>query len=53
MKSRILVLHPGSHVNAGEQAGIAQIVKGLNTVLNQNDDDVFIALETWQERAVK
>lgn len=46
MKSRILVLHPGSHVNAGEQAGIAQIVKGLNTVLNQNDDDVFIALET-------
>ena len=28
------------------QAGIAQIVKGLNTVLNQNDDDVFIALET-------
>ena len=38
--------HPGSHVNAGEQAGIAQIVKGLNTVLNQNDDDVFIALET-------
>ena len=46
MKSRILVLHPGSHVNAGEQAGIAQIVKGLNTVLNQNDDDVFIALES-------
>lgn len=46
MKSRILVLHPGSHVNAGEQAGIAQIVKGLNTVLNQNNDDVFIALET-------
>ena len=46
MKSRILVLHPGSHVNAGEQAGIEQIVKGLNTVLNQNDDDVFIALET-------
>lgn len=46
MRSRILVLHPGSHVNAGEQAGIAQIVKGLNTVLNQNDDDVFIALET-------
>ena len=40
------MLHPGSHVNAGEQAGIAQIVKGLNTVLNQNDDDVFIALET-------
>lgn len=45
MRSRILVLHPGSHVNAGAEAGIAQIIKGLNTVLNQNDD-VFIALET-------
>lgn len=46
MRSRILVLHPGSHVNAGVEAGIAQIIKGLNTVLDQNDDDVFIALET-------
>lgn len=46
MRSRILVLHPGSHVNAGAEAGIAQIIKGLNTVLNQNDYDVFIALET-------
>lgn len=46
MRSRILVLHPGSHVNAGAEAGIAQIIKELNTVLNQNDDDVFIALET-------
>lgn len=46
MRSRILVLHPGSHVNAGAEAGIAQIIKGLNTVLDQNDDDVFIALET-------
>ena len=42
MRSRIMVLHPGSHVNAG----IAQVIKGLNTVLNQNDDDVYIALET-------
>lgn len=46
MRSRIMVLHPGSHVNAGVEAGIAQIIKGLNTVLNQNDDDVYIALET-------
>lgn len=46
MKSRILVLHPGSHVNAGAEAGIAQIINGLNTVLDQNDDDVYIALET-------
>lgn len=46
MKSHILVLHPGSHVNAGVEAGTAQIIKGLNTVLNQNTDDVYIALET-------
>lgn len=46
IRSRIMVLHPGSHVNAGVEAGIAQVIKGLNTVLNQNDDDVYIALET-------
>lgn len=46
MRSRIMVLHPGSHVNAGVEAGIAQVIKGLNTVINQNDDDVYIALET-------
>ena len=46
MRSRIMVLHPGSHVNSGVEAGIAQVIKGLNTVLNQNDDDVYIALET-------
>ena len=46
MRSHILVLHPGSHVNAGVLEGTAQIIKGLNTVLNHNDDDVYIALET-------
>ena len=46
MGSHIMVLHPGSHVNAGVEAGTAQIIKGLNTVLNQNNDDVYIALET-------
>ena len=46
MRSHILVLHPGSHVNAGVLEGTAQIIKGLNTVLDQNDDDVYIALET-------
>lgn len=46
LKSRILVLHPGSHVGAGMEAGIAQIVKGLNMVLDKNEDDVYIALET-------
>ena len=46
MRSRILVLHPGSALDAGAEAGIAQAVKGLNMVLDENDDDVFIALET-------
>lgn len=46
MRSNILVLHPGSHVGEGTEAGIAQTVKGLNQVLDNNTDDVFIALET-------
>lgn len=46
MRSKILVLHPGSCLDAGVNAGTAQIVKGLNQVLDQNEDDVFIALET-------
>ena len=45
MGSKILVLHPGSHVGAGVEAGVAQIVKGLNEVL-ASDTDVNIALET-------
>ena len=46
MRSKILVLHPGSALDAGTEAGIAQAVKGLNMVLDENEDDVFIALET-------
>ena len=46
MRSKILVLHPGSCLDAGVGAGTAQIIKGLNQVLDQNEDDVFIALET-------
>lgn len=45
MGAKILVLHPGSHVGAGVEAGVAQIVKGLNEVL-ASDTDVNIALET-------
>lgn len=45
MGSKVLVLHPGSHVDAGVDAGIAQIVKGLNKVLTQ-DTEVYVALET-------
>lgn len=45
MRSHVMVLHPGAHVGAGVDAGIAQIVKGINNVLKK-DSDVFIALET-------
>lgn len=44
-KSHTLILHPGAHVGAGVDAGIAQIVKGLNTVLTK-DTNCNIALET-------
>ena len=40
-----IVLHPGSHVGAGSDTGIKQIIKGLNEVLT-NDHKVDIALET-------
>lgn len=46
MRSHILVLHPGSALDAGTEAGIAQTVRGLNMVLDENEDEVFIALET-------
>ena len=44
-RSHTLILHPGSHIGAGVDVGIKQIVKGLNEVLTQ-DTDCFIALET-------
>lgn len=40
-----IVLHPGAHVGAGEEAGINKIIEGLNEVLTK-DIDVQIALET-------
>ncbi|MBD2846372.1 deoxyribonuclease IV [Paenibacillus sp. IB182496] len=40
-----LVMHPGSHVGAGVEQGLRQIVKGLNEVLRA-EDKVQIALET-------
>lgn len=45
MKSKYLVLHPGAHVGAGEEAGLKQIIKGLNEVLTK-DTNVYVALET-------
>lgn len=40
-----IVLHPGAHVGAGPEAGIAKIIEGLNEVLTV-DAPVQIALET-------
>ena len=45
MGSTTLVLHPGSHVGEGVEAGVAQIAKGLNMVLKA-DTKVCVALET-------
>lgn len=42
----ILVLHPGSHVKAGEDAGLHQIIEGLNEVLKDTPYLGKIALET-------
>lgn len=43
--ARQIVLHPGAHVGAGEEAGIKQIIEGLNLVLTGNEN-LQIALET-------
>ncbi|KAF1292296.1 deoxyribonuclease IV [Enterococcus sp. CU9D] len=40
-----ITLHPGAHVGAGAEAGIKQIIKGLNEVL-EKDQIPQIALET-------
>ena len=45
MGSHILILHPGSHVGAGVDAGIDRIAQGLNEVLTDKPD-CYIALET-------
>ncbi len=45
MGSNILILHPGSHVGAGVEAGIDRIAQGLNEVLTK-DQNCYIALET-------
>ena len=44
--AKILVLHPGAHVGAGEEAGIASLVDCLNEVFETNASDVRVALET-------
>lgn len=45
MGAKYIVLHPGAHVGAGEEAGLDQIVKGLDLVLSK-DQTPIICLET-------
>ncbi|KRL04305.1 deoxyribonuclease IV [Liquorilactobacillus oeni] len=43
--ARQMTFHPGAHVGAGVQAGIANIIKGLNEVITPKQD-IQIAIET-------
>lgn len=43
---KMVVMHPGAHVGAGVEAGLAQIIEGLNTVLDNDKSGTIIALET-------
>ena len=43
---KYLVLHPGSHVGQGVETGISNIIKALNLVLDKDNSDVTILLET-------
>ena len=43
---KYLVLHPGSHVGQGVDVGISNIIKALNLVLDKDNSDVMILLET-------
>lgn len=42
---KYLVLHPGSHLNKGVEIGLDQVIRGLDEVLANIDNDVIICLE--------
>lgn len=44
--SKILVLHPGSHIGLGAENGILALAKALDLALSSDGTDVKIAIET-------
>ncbi len=43
---KYLILHPGSHLGSGEEAGVVQVAKHLDEVIEKSDGTVSILLET-------
>ncbi len=43
---KYLVLHPGSHLGLGKEVGLARIIMALNEVLDNDESDVIVLLET-------
>lgn len=43
---KYLVLHPGSHLGLGVEIGLARIIDALNEVLDKDDSNVVVLLET-------
>lgn len=43
---KYIVLHPGSHLGLGVEVGLSRIIEALNEVLNADDSDVVVLLET-------
>lgn len=46
LHAKYLILHPGSHLKASLDEGISSIAQKLNWVLEQDDSEVCITLET-------
>lgn len=46
LKSKLLVLHPGSRLSQSVETGLQQVIDGINFVLKDKKTDVIICLET-------
>ena len=43
---KYIVLHPGSHLGFGVEVGLTRIIDALNEILNADNSDVVVLLET-------